>query len=113
MPSRIILLSSQELSPTHPALFHSVHWSFSPPSLSLFHPSSHSFTQVALTALEFWQDTYVTTLQGLASDARQPAIASHTSLLQVSGDVIYRFFFIMIIVRPTVPAGPIVVPHLA
>ncbi|KAF5839631.1 hypothetical protein DUNSADRAFT_287 [Dunaliella salina] len=37
---------------------------------------------VALTSLEFWQDTYVATLQGLPSDARQAALASHTGLLQ-------------------------------
>ncbi|GFH12085.1 uncharacterized protein HaLaN_07713, partial [Haematococcus lacustris] len=37
---------------------------------------------VALTALEFWQDTYVTTLQGLPSDARQAAMVHHTGLLQ-------------------------------
>jgi hypothetical protein len=39
-------------------------------------------TQVALTSLEFWQDTYVATLQGLPSDARQSALATHTGLLQ-------------------------------
>ncbi len=38
--------------------------------------------QVALTALEFWQDMYVTTLQGLPSGARQQAMVHHTALLQ-------------------------------
>jgi hypothetical protein len=38
--------------------------------------------QVALTALGFWQDTYVVTLQGLPSSSRQGAIGAHTPLLQ-------------------------------
>ena len=38
--------------------------------------------QVALTALEFWQDTYVATLHGLPSDARSAALAAHSGLLQ-------------------------------
>jgi len=37
---------------------------------------------VALTALEFWQDVYVTTLAGLPADARKAAMASHQVLLQ-------------------------------
>lgn len=41
-----------------------------------------SVTQVALTALEFWQDVYVTTLAGLPADARKAALASHQVLLQ-------------------------------
>lgn len=38
--------------------------------------------QVALTALDFWSDTYIVTLQGLPADARKGAMVGHTPLLQ-------------------------------
>jgi hypothetical protein len=40
--------------------------------------------QVALSALDFWQDTYLATLSGLPLAGRCAAVSSHTPLLQAS-----------------------------
>ncbi len=53
-----------------------------PPSHSLAPVLRHVHVQVALTALAFWQDVYVSTLQGLPAPSRHATLGSHTDLLQ-------------------------------